>query len=346
MHRRSHSQDENRVDRLFRELAVRKPFEHDDQFHCTDLDLAREMVTRLLWPHDLSLIGRYSRLDAWLWSHRLRNIAVSDIAYGADVRIVPGMLESFFVVMIPLAGSSVIRCGHQELQTRSGIASVPAPAERLTMRWSAECAQRILRIEKPTLEAHLSDMLGRHLERPLEFTMSLHLDGGNARIFGEEVLRLVALLDRDRRAFEHPLAVSAVEQTLMTRLLLGAQHNYSDELIAEAAAVPSRMAQDAIELIEAHPEWDHTVGSLSRALGVSRRSLERAFRKHMGISPWRYVKSVRLRRAHDQLRAADPSQVTVGEVARRWGMTHSQFSADHRRTYGEAPWQTLRATTR
>jgi AraC-like DNA-binding protein len=325
---------------------MRKPFEHDDQFHCTDLDLAREMVTRLLWPHDLSLIGRCSRLDVWMWSHRLRDIAVNDIAYGADVRIVPGVLESFFVVMIPLAGSSVIRCGRQELQTRSGIASVPTPTERLTMRWSAGCAQRVVRIEKPSLEAHLSEMLGRRPARPLEFALGLHLGGGNARIFGEEIVRLVTLLDRDRRAFEHPLAATAIEQTLMTRLLLGAQHNYSGELIGEAAAVPSRVAQEAVELIEAHPEWDHTVGSLARALGVSRRSLERTFRKHIGISPWQYVKSVRLRRAHDHLRAADPGQVTVGEIARRWGMTHSHFSAEHRRSYGEAPWQTLRTTTR
>jgi AraC-like DNA-binding protein len=55
------------------------------------------------------------------------------------------------------------------------------------------------------------------------------------------------------------------------------------------------------------------------------------------------VKSVRLRRARDQLRAADPEQVTVGEVARRWGMSHSQFSAEYLRIYGETPTETLRA---
>jgi transcriptional regulator GlxA family with amidase domain len=64
------------------------------------------------------------------------------------------------------------------------------------------------------------------------------------------------------------------------------------------------------------------------------------------MSPWRYVKSVRFRRAHDQLRAADPEQVTVGEVARRWGMSHSQFSAEYARIYGETPTETLRTPGR
>jgi transcriptional regulator GlxA family with amidase domain len=79
-------------------------------------------------------------------------------------------------------------------------------------------------------------------------------------------------------------------------------------------------------------------------VGASRRSLERAFRRHTGMSPWKYVKSVRLRRARDQLRAADQHRLTVGEVARRWGMAHSQFSADYRRVYGETPVETLQAS--
>lgn len=316
-------------------------FQHDDQISLTDSGSVQDAVTRLLWRHRLYLAKSSSRLDAKIWSRRIRNISLTDISYGADVTIVTENPESFFAIMMPFSGTCVVRRGRRQLRGERGLAAITNPSEPLSMRWSADCAQRIVRIEQPALEAHLSDMLGHPLTSPLEFAPGMNLAGGDARIFAEEITRVVSLLDREPHPFDQPLAAASVEQMLMTRLLQGAHHNYRDMLGAERTTVPSAMVQEAVNLIENHPEWDHTVGSLARALGVSRRSLERAFRRYMGVSPWKYVQSVRLNRAHDQLLAADPSEVTIGEVARRWGMTHSQFSAQYHRLYGETPTQTL-----
>jgi AraC-like DNA-binding protein len=264
------------------------------------------------------------------------------MSYGVDATFVSGRLASCYAVMISLSGSAVVQCGQQEVQVRRGLAAVAAPTEPLSMRWPADCALRIIRIERPALDAHLSEMLGHSLERPPEFVLGMELGQGHGRIFAEETARVAALLERDPRAFEQSLAATTTELVLLTRLLEGADHNYHGELAARGVATPSRIVRQAVGLIESHPEWEHTVDSLAVAVGVSRRSLERAFRKDKGVSPWSYVKSVRLRRAHDQLRAADPEQVTVGEVARRWGMSHSQFSAEYLRMYHETPAQTLR----
>jgi AraC-like DNA-binding protein len=318
------------------------PFQHDDQVHLTDVDVTRRVVARSLCPHDLTLIGRNARLDTWMWSHRMRDISINDIAYGSDVWIEPGLLGSFFVVLIPLAGTSMIRCGRQEVQTRPGIASVPNPRQSLRMRWSGDCAQRVVRIEQPAIEAHLRDMLGYPLTQPLEFALDMDLAAGEARMFAEDIDIVVRRLDRNKSTYGSRYVLTQAEQILMTRLLLGAHHNYRDQLAADQPPAPGRAVRATVDVIEAHPEQDHTVGSLARAQGVSRRSLERAFREHTGTSPWKYVKTVRLRRAHDQLRATEPGMLTVGEVARRWGMTHSQFSAEYQRRYGETPLQTLR----
>lgn len=320
-----------------------KFFGHEDQFQYTDPGQVQEMVQLTLWPHTLSLAGTRSRLNTRMWFRRISNIAVHDISYGADVTMDSGRLRSCYAVIIPLSGSAVIRCGAQVLQAQYGLAAAVTASAPLSVRWSADCALRVIRIERPALDAHLSSMLGRSLERPIEFVLGMDVRDGHARTFAEEVARVVALLDRDPHAFDRPLVAATTEQILLTRLLEGARHNYRDELAAQDPAVPSRMVRQAVGLIEGHPEWQHTVDSLAAAVGVSRRSLERAFRKHMGMSPWQFVKSVRLRRAHDQLRAADPEQVTVGEVARRWGMSHSQFSAEYVQIYGETPTETLHA---
>jgi transcriptional regulator GlxA family with amidase domain len=68
-----------------------------------------------------------------------------------------------------------------------------------------------------------------------------------------------------------------------------ARSDYRDELAAQDVGAPSRIVRQAVGLIETHPEWEHTVDSLATAAGVSRRSLERAFRKHRGTSPWQFT---------------------------------------------------------
>jgi AraC-like DNA-binding protein len=57
-----------------------------------------------------------------------------------------------------------------------------------------------------------------------------------------------------------------------------------------------------------------------------------------------YLRAVRLRRAHQDLRSADPDRTTVALIAHRWGFTHlGRFAAAHQRAYGETPMQALRA---
>ena len=53
---------------------------------------------------------------------------------------------------------------------------------------------------------------------------------------------------------------------------------------------------------------------------------------------------MRLERAHNDLRAADPvSGTTVAEIAARWGFAHhGRFAALYQSSYGHSPSQTLR----
>ena len=77
---------------------------------------------------------------------------------------------------------------------------------------------------------------------------------------------------------------------------------------------------------------------------MSVRTLQEGFQRHLGMSPMACVRVVRLRRAHRDLRSADPSHSTVALIAHRWGFTHlGRFVAAYKRMYGETPLQTLRA---
>lgn len=85
------------------------------------------------------------------------------------------------------------------------------------------------------------------------------------------------------------------------------------------------------------------VSELARRLGVSVRSLHYVFRQRMGTSPRSYAQSLRLSRARADLRVARPGEVTVAEVAVKWGFWHlGRFAATYRSTFGELPSESLR----
>lgn len=325
------------------------PFDHRTGFHWTDLDLARDQVAYCLCPHELSLTGR-DQLDARMWSQRIGingSVAIIDISYGAGVEIVPGELTTFHVMMIPARGNSVIRCGGRQVNTGPGTAAVPHPDHRLHMRWSPDSAQRVVRFERPALQAVLGDLLGYVPPQQLEF-LSLGMDTsrGGASVLCDELERAAVLLEQDPHAFDHSYVARATEQMLMARLLYATPHNYSKALSDDQGRAPSRTIRRAVDIVESDPAGNHTVLDLARAVGVSRRTLERGFDDELGVSPWQYVRAARLRRARDLLRATDPAETSIADIAHRVGMTHSNFSAGYRRQFGETPVQTQRRSTR
>jgi AraC-like DNA-binding protein len=73
------------------------------------------------------------------------------------------------------------------------------------------------------------------------------------------------------------------------------------------------------------------------------RSLQEGFQRGYTMSPMAYVRAVRLERAHDELSASSSDEVTVSEVAARWGFPHaSRFAVAYKRKYRCSPSQTLR----
>lgn len=319
------------------------PLKRFELFHSRELDFTREAVGRIFVPHRLDLIGTSARLDAWMRTRRVRDLAVNFITYGGNVHIEPGPLETFFVVQMPIAGRAEVRCGAKSVHSTPKLASVISPTEHLTMLWSSDCVQMICRIERFALEAHLSDIMGAPLQRPLRFEPGMDVSTGYGLSWKLHLSTLAEELDRSTSALNFPLVARRVEDALMTLLLLAQPNNYTAKINGERTPAPTRAVGIALDLIECHPEWEHTTASLARAAGVSVRALQRSFQKHLNTSVMAHLKSIRLRRVRDALRAAEPDAVTVTEIAGRWGFTHpGHFANAYRRHFGENPSRTLR----
>lgn len=318
------------------------PLERYLAFKTRDLDEARERVARVFCPHRLGMVRPRGGVRARQHVARLGNLALSYIAYGAEVRIDPGKLGSFFLIHLIHSGRSEIRIGDHALVGSPRLGSVTSPTLALSMQWSADCAHLVLKVDRPRLERHLADLLGQMIVRPIEFAPELPVESGPGAGYRRLVDFVTSELERDDSLLASPLGIARIEQTLMTALLTAQRSNYSDALEAQASPAAPRHVVRAEEYIRTHADRPITVGALADAAGTSARTLFEGFRRFRGITPMALLKAVRLERAHAELESAAPS-ASVTDVALKWGFVHlGRFAQSYRGRFGELPSETLR----
>jgi AraC-like DNA-binding protein len=108
----------------------------------------------------------------------------------------------------------------------------------------------------------------------------------------------------------------------------------------DADPAQSRLARAERYILD-HAREEVDVADAAAAGGISVRGLQLAFRREHGTTPLTFLRGVRL----NLVRAAllDGEEGTVGEVARRNGVTHlGRFAAAYRAAFGELPRDTRR----
>jgi transcriptional regulator GlxA family with amidase domain len=140
-----------------------------------------------------------------------------------------------------------------------------------------------------------------------------------------------------------PLVGLPFVDSLVRGLLLAAEHSQRGAITGEEQPVLPRGIRTAVDIMEAEADLPLTLSAIAARSQVSVRSLQLAFKRHLGMSPMSYLREVRLRRAHQSLIESDPSTVTVASVAYDWGFTNlGRFAAAHAARYREPPAKTLR----
>lgn len=113
---------------------------------------------------------------------------------------------------------------------------------------------------------------------------------------------------------------------------------------AETFAAQPQTLRGAIAFIEENAHLDIRLTDIAAAIGVTPRTVQYTFRRHLDTTPLEYLRRERLHRAHRDLQAADPSVDTVMEIAGRWRFGHpGRFSMAYKEAFGIPPSRTLRA---
>jgi len=154
----------------------------------------------------------------------------------------------------------------------------------------------------------------------------------------------LALLEADHG---RTIALKVARQLVLFLRRPGGQSQFSAQLAAQSA--DREPLRDLQAWIAEHPSADLSVPTLARRVAMSPRNFARVFRREVGVTPARYVESVRVEAARRRLEESDDG---VDAVAARAGFGTAEslrrtflrtvrvsptayrhrFSADHRRS--------------
>lgn len=326
-----------------KQVGTGLPLARFERVRTRDVDQTREVVGREFCPHQLTPLDSARRLDTRFHSVRAGNIGLNYLDYGASVRILPGQLDTFFLVQMPLAGNAEIVCGRERVVTSTSLASVPAPFEDLSMCWGTHNPQLLVWLDRDGVQQHLAAMLGRPVDKPVRFSLGMDMTDAAVRSWRGVVDLLCHELDHGGRIPTEPLAMRELERLILSQLLLAQPNNYSQALAAPPSTTAPRVIRLAVDLIEDHASEPLTVDDVAERLGIGVRTLQAGFRRHLDTTPMNHLREVRLRRSRTALMDADPATTTVTEIAARCGFVHvGRFSTQYRHRFGESPSTTLR----
>lgn len=103
----------------------------------------------------------------------------------------------------------------------------------------------------------------------------------------------------------------------------------------------NEILRKTMKLVEDDPSEMLDLASISRATGLSPRTLQRVFKLEYGLCPQEWLRVERLNSVHRELLNNSHGN-SVTEVAVRWGFFHlGRFSNYYRELFGELPIETL-----
>ena len=313
-----------------------------------DLDGVRAGVATGLFPMSLDLAGPRRRSPAFRFRGRVTRtgpLSVGEARYSAGLQIGMPAVGALYYVSMPGTGSALTAAHRGHSTTVSeGQGLLLGPGESATVETRDGYRSRVLMVDAQALERRWAALTGTPCDGPIRFAPRIQLATGAGAGWARMVRWFTQEVSTPGSLLSDPLINEPLQESLLTGLLVAAEHPHREALAEPDDACAPRHLRRAMAEVQAHAAEPLTVTRLAQAAGVSVRSLQMAFRQHLGTTPMQYVREVRLARAHDELRVADPGHSTVSQIAVRWGFLNvGRFSQQYAQRYRRYPSDTLRS---
>jgi len=223
---------------------------------------------------------------------------------------------------------------------RDGEMILHGRGESLHQRSGGLCEWGLISLSPEQFERDSKALTGREI--PLSNTTRILRPARTDAAGFQRLLKKVChLAEKNQRLIERPEVSKALEEELLRAIIncmTVHEGNENSRNRHNHAAVMVRLEQE----LSRHADEKLSMPRLCAAVGVPERTLRMYCAKSLGVSPTRYLLLRRLNKARSALRRADPSMVTVAEVARNHQFLElGRFAVTYRATFGESPSVTL-----
>ncbi|MBK5151367.1 AraC family transcriptional regulator [Burkholderia sp. R-69608] len=308
-------------------------------------ELIIDRIGRSIKPHKMSLVGTPQRLETTFRSLKLAHLQIFYLRYGAAVEVDPGELGDFTLVQMPVYGAAWYTCGKQEVVGSRDVAAIISPKEATQMRFSSELKQVIVRIDQKALEKACLEHLDLLPNRGIRFEPLLDLTGPAGRAWRSALSHVLEGSENFPDLLSRPAYAERCERLLMDSLLLAQPSSCTEYLNSSSRQlVRPAYVRRAEEFMRDRLADIASVEEIASYVGVSPRALFYAFRRTHDQSPMAYLRELRLKAVHAELRSSNPATTRLTDVAMQWGFAHyGHFTSHYRRRFGVRPQDTLNA---
>ncbi len=238
----------------------------------------------------------------------------------------------------PIGGASPLFVGSP---LRSGNIVLHSQAERVHQRTNGVCEWGMMFLSAKQLASCGEALIEQPITSP-RVSRVLRPTRAGTLIFRSLLRQARYLADSGRNLIERPEVARAFEQEMLHAVV----HCLAADRIAKTRHRHAAVMVRFEEVLTKHIDRKPNMQALCTEVGVAERTLRLCCADVLGLSPTRYLLLRRLNRVRAALRRADPSTVTVAEVAHNNRFLElGRFAVTYRSIFGESPSTTLQRNT-
>ena len=266
----------------------------------------------------------HQKFESYLADLKQDNFQASFIRYGANTNV-QCLQDNYYCIVVPYAGQHCIRHREYNFVQTNKVSFIP-PSTLIDMQYSADCGHLVLRFK----QSPFIDEIFKLFYKP-EFI--------NAANIQESIYQLAMNFIHSncfiKAHSDTEIILNTLKQEIYDLVLNNSEYRqiYKNENIE---------IQPIVEFINQNIKWDYNIEDLAALSNLPIRTLYWRFKKHTGITPYRYHLNCKLKCARlDILNFGN--RLTVTEIATRYGFIHlSRFSKQYKFLFGELPNKTMK----
>ena len=309
------------------------------QIATTDPEAAHEWLRGAYADHSARLSGN---TQAFRFTHSMADCGTFKVGVCRHTMTLNGEwdpLDDQLLFSHLLSGRFTIGCQRSEVAAGPGDVFAYDPDVAMAVEWS-DIRMAQVRISRAAFDRVAAELTGD--DRGTGFDLARPTSAAKAQHWRRFMHYVTSDVAGSPVVHASPLVLGQVFRLIVATALATFPNTASGDRDRQGGFVPAAAVRRALAYIDEHAADDIGLTEIAAAAGVGPRALQRAFRRALETTPLGRLRSVRLERAHQELRAAGPGS-TVAAVAARWGFGHpGRFAADYRTRFGCSPSDTLR----